>query len=417
MTYFITRVFLVATLLICNNVLAQAAWEFQASGMLKASATVDDRIYIAGGKTVYALDFSGKPAWQRDLGADIAARVTVAGATLYVHSHKGVHALDKQGEPIWFFPKQDRGPLVAGKSWGWGDETLADPWGWYRSAPLVTNGRVYFGSDDGLYALSADSGAQLWHTAMGPVTTDPVAFEDSLIVGSWDNRLYSLKLETGEINWSLEAQTPRGPASQWIGYHGFNLNPVVYADEVYAGARGTYFYKLNAKTGEEAWSVKVGTSWIGSPALVTDETVYFGLSDGKAVLGYNRKGGEQNTFLKTGSLVFAQPQMYGDQLIIGTLSGRLLRADTKSGESEIVQTLTEETGSYNRYFDPKIQPAQMNRYQATQWSIDKMLSEFNAILNLAIHEDTVYLSTASGTLYAIPLDHGARPPELSGHTP
>ena len=401
---------LLFTLLIPANAFpAQHAWEFQTEGMVRAKPTIGDNvIYVAGGQSLYALGMDGKLRWQKNLGAVIAANIALNGETLYVHSEAGLHALDIDGEQKWFFAKQDKGPLVAGKSWGWGDETLADPWGWYRSGPLARDGKVYFGSDDGLYAVNASDGSQAWHAAMGPVTTDPAAFKDSVIVGSWDNKLYSVKAASGETNWTVEARVPGGKAAQWIGYYGFNLNPVVYENSVFAGARGTYFYVLSAETGEEAWSVKVGTSWIGSPAMVTDGSVYFGLSDGKAVLGYNRKGGEQNTFFQTGSLVFAQPELYGDQLIIGSLSGRLFKLDTVTGQGAEIMALSDKPGSYQGYFDPGIQPKDMSRYQATGWSIDKFLTELNAILNLAVHGDVAYLGTASGKLFAVPLKQGAK---------
>jgi len=386
---------------------AQDAWEFQTSGMIKAKPTIsDDTIFVAGGEVLYALDKNGKLRWQKDLEASIAARITLAGDMLYVHSAAGLHALDKSGEQKWFFAKLDKGPLVAGKSWGWGDETLADPWGWYRSSPLLKDGKIYFGSDDGLYAVAASDGTQIWHAAMGPVTADPASFKNSIIVASWDNKLYSVNAETGETKWVVEAQVPGGPASKWIGYYGFNLNPVVYKDAVFVGARGTYFYALKAETGEEAWSVKVGTSWIGSPALVTEDSVYFGLSDGKAVLGYNRRSGEQNTFFRTASLIFAQPEKHANQLIIGSLSGQLFRLDTVSGKGEQIKLLTDKTGSYQSYFDPKIQPGDLSPHEAAIWSINKMLTGFNSILNLTVHGGVAYLSTASGRLYAVPLEEG-----------
>ena len=399
-----TRLLLLA-LLVCGNAFAaQTAWEFQATDMIKAKPTISENtIYIAAGQTLYALDMNGKLRWKKNLEAEVAARITATDDTLYVHSAAGLHALDTSGEQKWFFARQDKGPLVVGTSWGWGDETLPDPWGWYRSAPLFKDGKIYFGSDDGLYAVSASDGTQIWHAAMGPVTTDPASYKNSVIVGSWDNKLYSVNADTGEIDWELEAQVPRGAASKWIGYYGFNLNPVVYKDAVFVGARGTYFYALKAETGEEAWSVKVGTSWVGSAAVVTEDSVYFGLSDGKAVLGYNRKGGEQNAFLQTESLVFAQPELHGAQLIIGSLGGQLFRLDTASGQGEQIKALTDKTGSYQGFFDPKIQPKDLSPHQATGWSINKFLTELNAILSLTVHEGVVYLGTASGKLYAVPL--------------
>jgi outer membrane protein assembly factor BamB len=401
----LTTRLLLLTLLLCGNAFAaQTAWEFQTTGMVKAKPTIrENTIYIAAGQTLYALEMNGKLRWKIDLEAEIAASITVAGDALYVHSSAGLHALDRDGEQKWFFNKPDKGPLVAGSSWGWGDETLPDPWGWYRSSPLFKDGMIYFGSDDGLYAVSASDGSQIWHAAMGPVTADPASYKNSIMVGSWDNKLYSVNAETGETGWVHEALAPRGAASKWIGYYGFNLNPVVYKDAVFVGARGTYFYALKAETGEEAWSVKVGTSWVGSAAVVTEDSVFFGLSDGKAVLGYNRKGGEQNTLFKTGSLIFAQPELHGDQLIIGSLGGQLFRLDTVSGDGEQIKALTDKTGSYQSFFDPKIQPKDLSPHQATGWSINKFLTGLNAILSLTVHEGVAYLGTASGKLYAVPL--------------
>ncbi len=404
MTKSLTYLLLILIPLGGNPVAAQPLWEFQTDGMIQGKATISDNtIYVAGGKSLYALDLQGNLIWKKELGAMVAARITLAGDTMYVHSTAGLHALNRSGEQQWFFAKADNGPLVAGKSWGWGDKTMDDPWGWYRSAPLVTDGSVYFGSDDGLYAVAAEEGNLLWHAVMGPVTADPTSYKDTVIVGSWDNTLYSVDAQSGETKWAVEAQLPRGRAAQWIGYYGFNLSPTVYEDAVFVGARGTYFYALSADKGEELWSVKVGTSWIGSSATVTEGTVYFGLSDGKSVLGYNRKGGEQNTFLDVDSLVFAQPEMFKNELIIGTLSGQLFRLDTITGSGEQIITLTEKTGAYNSYFHPDNQPQGMDRHQATAWSVDKMLTDFNAVLNLTIHGEIVYLSTGSGKLYAVPL--------------
>jgi len=45
----------------------------------------------------------------------------------------------------------------------------------------------------------------------------------------------------------------------------------------------------------------------------------------------------------------------------------------------------------------------MSPYEAAAWSVNQFLTDFNAILNLTVHEGVAYLSTASGRLYAVPL--------------
>ena len=108
---------------------AEIRWQFEAAGRIIGKPTVtEERIYIAGGKTVHALTMAGEELWRSELAGDIAASVAVDGDHLFVHSSVGLHALTDAGEEIWFFASPDLGPIVDGRSWGWGNEILPDPW-------------------------------------------------------------------------------------------------------------------------------------------------------------------------------------------------------------------------------------------------------------------------------------------------
>ena len=129
-----------ALLILCAHSVLSAAeirWQFQADGRVIGKPTVtESRIYIAGGKTIHTLTLAGEELWRRELAGEIAAGVTVVEDRLFVHSSAGLHALTDSGEEIWFYESPDLGPLVDGRTWGWGNEILADPWGWYRSTPM-----------------------------------------------------------------------------------------------------------------------------------------------------------------------------------------------------------------------------------------------------------------------------------------
>lgn len=384
---------------------ARVLWQFDAGGKVIGKPTIEEgAIYIAGGSTVHALDLDGKEIWSRDLEAKIAARIAVEKGVIYVHSSAGMHALNLQGEPIWMHPHEDRGPLVDGRTWGWGPEILPDPWGWYRSAPLVGDEVVFFGSSDGLHAISKKDGADLWQASIGPVTGDLVSHEDTILAASWNNSLYAVDAEDGKIRWRFQAAVPAGAGVDWIGYEGFHLTPVLDGDSLYAGARGTYFYAIDADDGTELWSSKVGSSWIGSPAVVTDDAVYYGLSDGAAVLGYQKATGAQNLFFKTNSLVFAQPEPHDGKLIVGTLAGHLFVLDPATGSGDRLMSLGSEEVRYGEFFDSKIIPEGMTRHEATAWSVERMLTEANSILNLVVHESIAYIGTGSGVFYAVDLE-------------
>ena len=115
------------------------------------------------------------------------------------------------------------------------------------SAPVLEGGLVYVGgSDGGIYALDAASGAQRWRfqtgahlqldsrlivvppgTSVGEqigqaldeekrrrssgrklVTATPVLAGGSVYVGSWDHRLYSLDAANGKLHWAYDAGAP-----------------------------------------------------------------------------------------------------------------------------------------------------------------------------------------------------------------
>ena len=384
---------------------AQIQWQFEAGDRIIGKPTINvDRIYIAGGKTVHALAMDGEELWQRELAGDIAAGITVGEDRLFVHSSAGLHALTDAGEEIWFFESPDLGPLVDGRSWGWGNEVLADPWGWYRSSPAVHGETVAFGMSGGVQAVSKETGELLWQVPLGPVTADLVVHEDMIVAACWNNSIYGLDATSGEVRWRFQGGVPSSKGADWIGYQGFHLTPLLHEGRVFAGTRATYFYALDARDGTEVWSSKVGASWIGSPAVILDEAIYYGLSDGFAVMGFSHERGAQTLFFRTESPVFAQPQVHGAQLIVGTLAGRLFSIDTATGKGQLLMHLGPEENLYPKVFDPEIIPDDLTRYESTQWSIDHLLTNAPGVLNLTVHEDTAYIGTGSGTLYAIALD-------------
>lgn len=263
---------------------------------------------------------------------------------------------------------------------------------------------VLFGSSDGVHAVSKVTGKPLWQTPVGPVTADLVAHGDTIIAASWNNSVYGLDAGSGKLRWRFQGRLPSSKGVDWVGYQGFNLTPLLHDGRVFAGTRGTYFYALDAGDGTEIWSSKVGSSWIGSPAVILDEAVYYGLSDGFAIMGFRHDTGAQSLFFQTASPVFAQPQPHGKQLIFGTLAGRLFSIDTVTGQGQQLMNLGPEENLYGKFFNPEIVPGDLTRYQATQWSIDQLLTNSHSVLNLTVLEGKAYVGTGSGVLYAIDLD-------------
>ena len=382
---------------------AEIRWQFEPGGRVFGKPTLGEAaIYVAGGKTLHALTLDGELLWERELAGEIAASVTLEEGVLYVHSSAGLHALDELGQLLWTYENEDLGPLVDGRTWGWGNEILADPWGWYRSAPLVRGETVFFGSSDGVHAISKQTGEVQWRVPVGPVTADlvPSRTRFSSRVGTTTS-MHSRRLREAQV--AIRCTGARGRGVDWVGYAGCNLTPIVQGEHLFVGNRGTYFYALDARDGAEIWSSKVGASWIGSPAVISEDAVYYGLSDGNAVMGHLLSTGAQTLFFETGSAVFAQPELSGEHLIVGTLIGRLFSIDTASGQGEEILNLGPDQVDWAGFFEPEIVPDHLTRHEGDAWAVDRMLTSANSVLSLALAGDTAYVGTGSGRLYAIDL--------------
>ena len=181
--------------------------------------------------------------------------------------------------------------------------------GWVLTAPVIVDGVVYAGSDDGsLYALTADSGELLWSFATGDVIRSiPTVFGGTVYFGSNDNHLYALDAATGEelwrydtgdwvqysptvdgsrvyfpargeLDWTVHAVDAATGEDVWVSKHPYpvdtNLTPTVHGDRLYAqGAEYGTFYALDAATGEVAWQAEVG-GYVESAPTVLGGVVY-----------------------------------------------------------------------------------------------------------------------------------------------
>jgi len=71
------------------------------------------------------------------------------------------------------------------------------------SSPVLANNIVYFGGDDGnIYAVNANTGAQIWkYPTGGPVPATPAVSDGTLYAGSYDGKFYALDAKTGLTKW------------------------------------------------------------------------------------------------------------------------------------------------------------------------------------------------------------------------
>lgn len=164
-----------------------------------------------------------------------------------------------------------------------------------KSAPLLDNDKIYFGSDAGIF--------------------------------------YCLSQTSGEVVWTYVVKNfPFGK--------GILSTPVIYKDSVYFGAYNGSVYALNKSTGKKVWSYD-DADWVGSsPALAVEKgLLYIGLEFGL----WKRRGGIVALHITTGKkaweqfhagLTHASPHYIAEEnmVVIGSNDENIYAYDADSGK-------------------------------------------------------------------------------------
>lgn len=212
--------------------------------------------------------------------------------------------------------------------------------------------RVYISGGPAVYAVNLETHAEVWRFPVkSTVYAPPVLTEDGqLIVGGYDNVLYSLDPATGAENWSFKAR------DRWMGavlvagdtiyapnadyrLYAFDLNgnqkwekpfqadqslwgtPVTDGENVYFGTLGRWMFAVSAQDGAEVWKTELDGAILGTPVL-NEGVLYVGLFDG-AFVALDAEDGDILWQKPIDSWVWAGPVLVDDVLYFGDGAGKI----------------------------------------------------------------------------------------------
>ena len=190
------------------------------------------------------------------------------------------------------------------------------------SSPAVVDDVIYIGSDDyNVYALDAETGAEIWtYTTGGRVLTSPAVANGVVYIGSYDNNLYALDQETGTFLWSFSM---RG----WV-----TADPVVMDGVVYSGSLTDKFYAIDAFTGAELWNASLGEyPSIDSSPAVADGVLY--VTGGQTILyALDASNGAEVWNFTRGSVISSSPSVADSILYVSSWDKNVYALDALTGE-------------------------------------------------------------------------------------
>lgn len=263
-------------------------WSFAApagNGFQGAAAAVGDRVYAATfgpSPHVYALnEGTGAVVWQTPLPAGSIASIAVADGRVFVNTdqHRLYAFAAATGALVW---SAFTSPGVSAQG----------------SSPAVGSGRVFVGSDDGLFAFDAVTGAQSWKFPLAsppswsspvlhvPPTGAPLVYISTVGRPGVSPTLHAVNATTGAPAWSYVG-------AGLLGAHTSALanGRLFIVDYVTLKA-------LDAVTGRSIWAyTPTGAASTPVGALAAgDELVYY--SDVELIRGVD---------MATGTLVWQAP--------------------------------------------------------------------------------------------------------------
>lgn len=239
----------------------------------------------------------------------------------------------KRGEPLikppaneWKAPR----PKVL-----WSVDTGGSPiWAGIERA---ADGTLYVASESGvLHALGRD-GQPRWKFETGKaIRAQPRVSGGSVYLHSDSGHLYKLDAKSGKEAWRARVDTgsePRLPThekgTRWDRY---GSSIVADKKNVYVASRDKHLYALDLETGRERWRVAAGDIMTATPALYRD-LVIFAAYDGKVTAVSARDGRSRWTF-DAKLAVPGDLTVSGDRVLLGSRSYDLISLDAATGQEQ-----------------------------------------------------------------------------------
>ncbi|MFN8790375.1 MAG: PQQ-binding-like beta-propeller repeat protein [Bdellovibrionales bacterium] len=264
-------------------------WKKSFKGGVEAGALVfKDRVYVtANDGTASALDLkTGDTVWSFSSSTENLSSPVLDTRTGFLYFHNAqniVFGLDAQnGRQMWVYAKPDNSLLTIRGA----------------ASPLVFNGVVYVGFSEGSFvALNAQSGQVIWEQNLNrnkrfkDIDARAVPYKDTVLISGYDDKVYALRAETGQIVWTY-------PAGSYSAV-------TLWGEDIFVSTTDSRILRLKADSGELVSEVK-GLKGLATESVVMEPYLIFGESQGllKAI---DLKSGRLAASFEPGRGVFSKP--------------------------------------------------------------------------------------------------------------
>ena len=194
-----------------------------------------------------------------------------------------------------------------------------------KSSPAIVDDLVFVGSsDDNVYAINLQSGKQAWaYKTTDAVEASPCVVEGSVYIGSQDGFLYALDANDGLFKWKYQTEGQILGAANWTRSPDGRLWILV-------GSYDNKLHCVDSTDGKAVWTFETGNYINGSPAVSDQKTVFGGCDAMIHVVSLI--DGSKVTEIDSGSYIAASAAFVDPEVYVGNYDNIFLRADIDTGK-------------------------------------------------------------------------------------
>lgn len=220
------------------------------------------------------------------------------------------------------------------------------------SSPAISEGVVYVGSgDNNLYAVELQSGEINWKFATkGAIQSTPAIYNSTILFTSMDGSFYAIDKNSGKEKWTFKTGGEKQYAA--VNLFGFDTkgiegadpwdfylsSPIVKDDVIYFGSGDSHIYALDVNSGALVWTYKTGNVVHSSPAI-ENGIVYCGSFDGN-LYALDAKTGDEKWVFEGGKDekyklmvgIQASPTVQDNIVYFGSRDAYVYAVEAKSGK-------------------------------------------------------------------------------------
>jgi len=193
------------------------------------------------------------------------------------------------------------------------------------SSPVIADGTVFIGSDDEhVYALDLESGKEKWaFKTLDVVTAPPLYHQETVYIGSEEGTMYALDAATGKEHWKFVADGQiSGGANLITSTEGKALTVF--------GSYDSNLYCLDAETGKKVWSFETDNYLNGTPAVANNSIVMGGCDRELRVVDAHT--GKQCHSVELSSHIAGSAAIEGSIAYVGHYGDEVVAADIAQGK-------------------------------------------------------------------------------------